>query len=52
MRNVNELIGIIKGISDDGVIDEREVTLLRTWVIKMSLIDKTQVKKTHQKQEQ
>ena len=32
MRNINELIGIIKGISDDGVIDEREVTLLRTWV--------------------
>lgn len=32
MRNINELIGIIKGISDDGAIDEREVTLLRTWV--------------------
>lgn len=32
MRNINELIGIINGISDDGIIDEKETDLLRSWV--------------------
>lgn len=32
MRNINELIGIIKGINFDGVINDREVERLRTWV--------------------
>lgn len=31
MRNINELIGIIKGISFDDVINAKEVELLRTW---------------------
>ena len=34
MRNINELIGIIKGINFDGVINDREVERLRTWVNK------------------
>ena len=32
MRNINELIGIIKGINFDGVINEQEVSRLQTWV--------------------
>ena len=32
MRNIYELIGIIKGISFDGVINDREVTRLQSWV--------------------
>ena len=32
MRNVNELIGIINGINNDGIIDEREISLLQSWV--------------------
>lgn len=32
MRNINELIGIIKGINFDGVINEKEVDRLQTWV--------------------
>ena len=32
MRNINELIGIIKGINFDGVINEREVIRLQSWV--------------------
>ena len=34
MRNINELIGIIKGISFDNVINEKEVDLLRVWINK------------------
>lgn len=34
MRNINELIGIIKGINFDGVINEREVSRLQSWVDK------------------
>ncbi len=32
MRNINELIGTIKGINFDGVINDREVVRLQTWV--------------------
>lgn len=32
MRNINELIGIIKGINFDGVINEKEVERLENWV--------------------
>lgn len=34
MRSINELMGIIKGINYDGVIDEREVSCLQTWLDK------------------
>lgn len=34
MHNINELIGIIKGISFDGVINEKEVLRLQSWVDK------------------
>lgn len=34
MRSINELIGIIKGINFDGVINDREVERLSTWVNK------------------
>lgn len=34
MRNINELIGIIKGINFDGIINEKEVDRLQTWVNK------------------
>lgn len=32
MRNINELIGIIKGINFDGVINDKEVVRLQSWV--------------------
>lgn len=32
MQNINELIGIIKGISFDGVINDKEVLRLQSWV--------------------
>lgn len=34
MRNINELIGIVKGINFDGVINEREVVHLQIWLNK------------------
>lgn len=34
MKNINELIGIIKGINFDGVINEKEVLRLQSWVDK------------------
>lgn len=34
MRNISELIGIIKGINFDGVINDKEVERLQTWVNK------------------
>lgn len=34
MRNITELIGIIKGISFDGVINDKEVVHLQSWVDK------------------
>lgn len=34
MRNINELIGIIKGINFDGVINDKEVACLQSWVDK------------------
>lgn len=34
MQNINELIGIIKGINFDGVINDKEVERLQTWVDK------------------
>ena len=34
MHNINELIGIIKGINFDGIINEKEVLDLRQWVEK------------------
>lgn len=34
MRNINELIGIIKGINFDGVINDKEVVRLQLWVDK------------------
>ena len=32
MRNIHELIGIIKGIDFDGVINEKEIERLKNWV--------------------
>lgn len=32
MQNINELIGIIKGINFDGVINDKEVLRLQSWV--------------------
>lgn len=34
MRNLSELIGIIKGISFDGIINDKEVECLQNWVDK------------------
>lgn len=34
MQNINELVGIIKGIDFDGVINEKEVLRLQSWVDK------------------
>lgn len=34
MRNINELIGIIKGIDFDGIINEKETEKLEDWVAK------------------
>lgn len=34
MHNINELIGIIKGINFDGVINDKEVEHLQLWVDK------------------
>jgi len=34
MRNINELIGIINGISYDGIINKLEVAELSSWVKK------------------
>lgn len=34
MQNINELIGIIKGIDFDGVINNKEVLRLQSWVDK------------------
>lgn len=34
MQNINELIGIIKGISFDGVINDKEVLHLQSWADK------------------
>lgn len=34
MQNINELIGIIKGINFDGVINKKEVLRLQSWVDK------------------
>lgn len=34
MQNINELIGIIKGINFDGVINDKEVLRLQSWVEK------------------
>lgn len=34
MQNINELIGIIRGINFDGVINDREVVYLQLWVDK------------------
>lgn len=32
MRNINELVGIIRGISFDGVVNEKEIEYLQKWV--------------------
>lgn len=32
MQNINEVIGIIKGISYDGIINDREINFLHSWV--------------------
>lgn len=34
MRNINELIGIVKGINFDGVVNDKEVARLQLWVDK------------------
>lgn len=34
MRNINEFIGIIKGINFDGIINEKEIEFLQSWVDK------------------
>ena len=32
MQNINEVIGIVKGISYDGIINNREINFLHSWV--------------------
>ena len=32
MQNINELIGIIEGINFDGIINDKEVSSLQSWV--------------------
>lgn len=34
MRNINEFVGIIKGINFDGIINDKEVVRLQSWVDK------------------
>ena len=34
MRNINELIGIIKGINFDGIVNDKEVVRLQLWIDK------------------
>lgn len=34
MKNINELIGIIKGVNFDGVINDKEISHLQIWVNK------------------
>lgn len=34
MRDINELIGIIKGVNFDGIVNEKEVIRLQSWVDK------------------
>ena len=34
MQNINELIGIIKGINFDGVVNNKEIVRLQSWVDK------------------
>ncbi len=34
MQNINELVGIIRGISFDGIINDKEIERLRKWVDK------------------
>lgn len=34
MQNINELIGIIKGVNFDGVINDKEIVRLQSWVDK------------------
>lgn len=46
MQNINELIGIIKGIDFDGVINEKEIIRLQSWINKNKNLayDKQQIK--------
>ena len=34
VQNINELIGIIKGINFDGIINDKKVNRLQNWVAK------------------
>ena len=34
MRNINELVGIIKGINFDGIINQMEIIRLQSWINK------------------
>lgn len=34
MRNINELVGIIKGINFDGIINQMEINRLQSWINK------------------
>ena len=34
MQNINELIGIIKGMNFDGVVNNKEIVRLQSWVDK------------------
>lgn len=34
MRKINELLGIVKGISFDGIINDKEIKRLQTWTDK------------------
>ena len=34
MRKINELLGIVKGISFDGIINDKEIKRLKTWTDK------------------
>ena len=45
MQNINELIGIIQGVNFDGIINNKEVLRLQSWVDKNRnlVYDKQQV---------
>lgn len=46
MHNINELIGIIRGINFDNIINEKEVVRLQSWIDKNRnlVYDPSQVK--------
>ena len=39
MRNINELIEIIRGINSEGAINDKEIVRLQSWVDKNRKLD-------------